>query len=122
MSSTFIRTMLAAAVCAFGLASIAKADALFFEKAAVKTASEATCLRFAGDVARNLDFQNVHKSQSEVAGVKNGVYVSVTCVGRGQQDAIAVVMAVASNFGVAQQIGHLVADKVRGITCFDSPC
>jgi hypothetical protein len=122
MSKTFVRTILAIAVCTFSLASIAKADALFFEKAAVKTNSEATCLRFAGDVARNQSFQNVHKSQSEVAGVKNGVYVSITCVGRGQQNAIAVVMAVAPNFGVAQQIGHLAADKVRGITCFDSPC
>jgi hypothetical protein len=122
MSHTFLRTILAIAVCIFGLASIAHADALFFEKAAVKTNSEATCLRFAGDVARDQGFQNVHKSQSEVAGVKNGVYVSVTCVGRGQQNAIAVVMAVAPNFGTAQQIGHLVADKVRGITCMDSPC
>jgi hypothetical protein len=82
MSNTFLRMTLAAAVFAFGSASIAQADALFFEKAAVKTTSEATCLRFAGDVARTQGFQNVHESQSEVAGVKSGVYLSITCVGR----------------------------------------
>ena len=122
MSITFLRMTLAAAVFAFGSASITQADALFFEKAAVRTTSEATCLRFAGDVARTQGFQNVHESQSEVAGVKSGVYLSITCVGRGPQDAIAVVMAVAPTFGAAQQIGQLVADKVRGVTCFDSPC
>ena len=122
MSKTFIRTILVVAICAFGSAAMAKADALYFEKAAVKTSSEATCLRFASDVARNLGFQNGHSSPSEVAGVKNGVYVSITCVGRGQQSAIAVVMAVASNFALAQQTGHLVADKIRGMVCFDSPC
>jgi len=122
MSHTLTRAILVAAVCSLGSASLAKADALFFEKVAVKTNSEATCLRFAGDVARNENFQNVHKNQAEVAGVKGGVYVSITCVGRGQQEAIAVVMAVAPNFGVAQQTGRLVADKISRITCIDSPC
>ena len=122
MSHALLRMMVVAVFCSLASASLAKADALFFEKVAVRTSSEATCLRFAGDVARNESFQNVHKSQSEVAGTKNGVYVSITCVGRGQQEAIAVVMAVAPNFGVAQQIGHLAADKIRGITCIDSPC
>jgi hypothetical protein len=114
--------MLAATLSAFGIASSANADALYFEKAAVKTASETTCLRFAADTARNLAFQNGHQNAAEVAGVKNGVYVSITCIGRGQQNAIAVVMAVAPNFGLAQQVGHLVADKVKGVICFDSPC
>jgi hypothetical protein len=122
MSSTSVRVILAVVVCTLGFASIAKADALFFEKIAVKTSSEVTCLRFAGDVARIQGFQNVHKNQSEVAGVKNGVYVSITCVGRGQTDAIAVVMAVAPNFTNAQQMGHFVAIKVSQMTCIDSPC
>ena len=122
MSSTSVRTLLGVAICALGLASIAMADALYFEKTPVKTSSEVTCLRFAGDVARIQGFQNVHKSQSEVAGVKNGVYISITCVARGQTDANAVVMAVAPSFTNAQQIGHFVANKVSGMTCIDSPC
>ena len=122
MSTTFVRMIVAAAVCVFEIALMARADALFFEKVAVKTSSETTCLRFAGDVARNEGFQNVHRNPNEVAGVKSGVYVSITCVGRGQQPAIAVIMAVAPSFGTAQQVGHLVADKVKGIGCMDTPC
>jgi hypothetical protein len=122
MSGTSVRTLLGMVVCALALASIAKADALYFEKIQVGTRSEATCLRFAGDVARTQAFQNVHKSQFEVAGVKNGVYLSITCVGRGEMDAIAVVMAVAPNFTNAKQMGEFVAKKVSGIRCIDSPC
>lgn len=100
----------------------ASAEALFYEKVAVKTSSEATCMRFASDVARNQGFRNPHSSPAEVAGEKDGAYVSITCVGRGQQNAIAVVIAMAPNFGLAKQVAGLVADRIKGITCFDSPC
>ena len=122
MSNPLTRRILTFAFCAFGLSCFANADALYFQKVGVRTKSEATCLRFASDVARNQGFQNVHKSESEVAGLKNGVYIAITCVGRGQEDAIAIVMAMAPNFDAAKQTGQLVADKIRGITCFDSPC
>ena len=46
---TRIRIILAA-FCTLGLTSIADADALRFQKVAVKTTSESTCLRFARDV------------------------------------------------------------------------
>jgi hypothetical protein len=108
----------------FGLAfaSPANAAALFFEKVAVKTSSESTCLRFAADVARNQNFRNVHKSGSEVAGEKDGAYVAITCVGRVNQPAIGVIMSVAPTFDNAKQVGHFVADRMKRITCFDSPC
>jgi hypothetical protein len=109
---------IAALVCP----ALAMADALFFEKVAVKTGSENTCLRFARDVARNEGFQNVHSSGAEVAGVKDGVYVAITCVSRGQQPAIAIIMGVAPAFDTAKRIGHSVAGRVQGIICFDTPC
>ena len=112
----------AAVVITLSVASSANADALYFEKAAVKTASEATCVRFAGDVARNQGFRNTHKSAAEVAGEKDGAYVAITCVGRGQQPAIAVVMAVAPKFDLAKQVGSFVAGRMKVITCIDSPC
>ena len=112
----------AAVVIALSVASSASADALYFEKTAVKTASEATCLRFAGDVARNQGFRNTHKNALEVAGEKDGAYVSITCVGRGQQPAIAIVMAVAPKFDQAKQVGNFVAGRMKLITCIDSPC
>ena len=119
MSHKFLQVVAVTTLSFFSVTSSAHADALFFEKAVVKTASETTCLGFAADAARTLNFQNGHRSASEVAGVKDGVYVSITCVGRGQQNAIAVVMAVAPDFGKAQQVGRLVADKVKGIIAFD---
>ena len=103
-------------------ANPAGAVALFFDKVAVKTGSEATCLQFASDVARQEGFTNVHKSSAEVAGEKNGAYVAITCIGRANQEAIAVVMSVASDFNVAKQVGLMVATKLKGIVCFDSPC
>ena len=100
----------------------ADAAALYFEKAVVKTSSEATCLKFAGDVAHKQAFRNVHKNRAEVAGEKDGAYVAITCVGRGGQPAVAVVMSTAGDFAVAKQVGHMVADRIKGIICFDTPC
>ena len=123
MPKFFVSAIVAAvAACSFGLTSTSEADALFFDKAAVKTSSEATCLRFAGDVARNQAFRNVHKNPNEVAGEKDGAYVAITCVGRGQQPAIAIVMAVAPNFELAKRVGQFVAGRMKLITCIDSPC
>jgi len=117
-----MRRVLAIALCNLVFTALANADALYFQKIVVKTRSEVTCLRFASDVARLQGFQNTHKSASEVAGTKNGVYVAITCVARGEQDAIAVVMAVSPNFDNARNVGQFVADKVKGMVCFDSPC
>jgi hypothetical protein len=112
----------AAAVMALGVAVNAHADALYFEKTAVKSSSKPTCLRFAGDVARNQACRSTHSSAMEVAGEKDGVYVAITCVGRGQQPAIAIVMAMAPSFERAKQVGNFVAGRMRAITCIDSPC
>lgn len=123
MSKFFVSALVAVVTASsLGLATSSKADALFFEKPAVKTSSEATCLRFAGDVARNQAFRNVHKNANEVAGEKDGVYVAITCVGRGQQPAIAIVMAVAPNFDLAKRVGQFVAGRLKVIGCIDSPC
>jgi len=98
------------------------AAALYFEKAVVKTKSEATCMRFARDVARNQHFTNGHASGAEVAGEVGGAYVAITCVGRGTQPALAVVMSVAPDFAVARRVGQQVANGMKAITCIDQPC
>lgn len=108
--------------CSVLIAHSANAAALFFDKVAVKTSSEATCLRFAGDVARNQGFKNMHKGPAEVAGEKGGAYVAITCVGRGQQPAVAVVMSVSDSFDTAKQVGRFVADRMTRIGCIDTPC
>ena len=100
-----------------------EAAALYFYKTAVKTTSEKTCYRFASDVARSLGFSNVRSNSLEVAGVKDGAYVSITCVGRGDGlPAIAVVMSAADTFEAAKSAGTLAGEKIKGIICFDSPC
>lgn len=109
-------------VTTIGMASTADANALYFERVLVRTSSEATCFRFAGDVARNLQFRNVRTNRLEVAGEKNGAYVATTCIGRGQDNAMAVVMAVSPTFDVAKQVGTEVANRLKGITCIDLPC
>ena len=110
------------AILALSFTTSAQATALYFEKVPVKTNSENTCLRFASDVARDQGFSNVHKSGTEVAGEKGGAYVAITCIGRGSQQTIAVVMSVTNDFAIAKQVGSLVADKIKGIQCIDSPC
>ena len=109
------------AVLTLVVSQSASAAYLFFEKVAVKTSSEKTCLSFASSSLR--DFKNVHRSSSEVAGSKDGAYVSVTCVGRGQQPAIAVVMSVAdASFDTAKNVGQSVATQIAKIQCIDTPC
>lgn len=99
------------------------AAALYFYKTTVKTASEATCYRFAADTARILGFTNVRSSSLEIAGQFNGAYISITCVGRGSGlQAVAVVMSVADSFQTAQSAGRLAGEKIKGIVCFDTPC
>ena len=97
-------------------------SALYFEKVPVKSSSEKTCLRFAGDVSRDKRFTNGHASGAEVAGEFGGAYIAITCVGRGTQPALAVVMSVAPDFNVARQAGQAVAKRIKEIGCIDQPC
>jgi hypothetical protein len=122
MLTSFRSALALAAILTIGFASTAVADALYFERVLVNSSSEATCYRFASDVARNLSLRNVKKNRLEVAGEKNGTYISVTCIGRGQAKAMAVVMVVSATFDIAKQVGTEVAKHLTGIVCFDSPC
>src|SRR4051794_35911394 len=79
------------------------ATALYFDKVFVKTSSESTCFRFAAAAARLENLRNVHKNALEVAGDKDGAYVSITCVGRNNQPAVAVVMSVSDTLPVAKR-------------------
>ena len=120
---TRVLASLLAGLMTMPLVHEANAAALYFEKTVVKTGSESTCLRFAQDVARNQGFLNTHRNAAEVAGEKDGAYVSVTCVGRGgDQQAIAVVMSTSDSFDVARRVAQQVAAQIRGIVCFDTPC
>lgn len=117
-----LRTLVTLAALGLATAIPANAAALYFVRLEVKTASEATCYRFAQDAARQLGFANVRRGPLEVAGQKGGVYLSTTCVGRGQARVLAVVMATSDSFPAAQQVATEFANKLGGIICFDTPC
>jgi hypothetical protein len=104
------------------VASYVHAASLYFEKFFVKTSSEATCYRFAADAARLQGLQNIHSNRLEVAGERGGAYLSITCVGRGNQSAAAIVMSSADSFAVAKQQAGQLAARIRNMTCIDSPC
>jgi hypothetical protein len=112
-------SILVAGLIITGFASTANATALYFERVLVRTSSEATCFRFADNVAYILQFQNVRSNQLEVAGERNGAYIAITCIGRGQSNAMAIVMAVSPTFDVAQQVGIETANILKGIVNFD---
>lgn len=122
LSLLSVSVIFAVAIVPLALATRANADALYFEKGPVKTSSERTCLRFAGDVAHNQSFENTHSNAVDVAGGKDGVYVSITCVGRGQEPAMVIVMAVEPIFDKAKRVGSFVAGRVKAVTCIDSSC
>ena len=107
------------ALIAVAFADDASAAALYFRKVFVKTSFETTCFSFASDAARLENMRNVHKNALEVAGDKDGAYLSITCVGRSDQPAVAVVMSVSDTFPVAKQAADAVADRITGITRFD---
>jgi hypothetical protein len=106
----------------FVMAPPVHAAALYFEKVPVQTTSEATCLNFARDTLRSQGYSNVHWNKLEAAGNKQDVYVSITCIGRGNQPAMAVAMAAASDFNAAKQLAHAAAEQVKRIVCIDTPC
>ena len=109
-------------IALIGIVSTANANALYFERVTVRTSSEQTCYRFAGDVARDMQLRNIRSNSLEVVGEKNGVYLSTTCIARGQNSAMAVVMAASPTFDSAKQIATEFARRLKGITCIDSPC
>lgn len=94
------------------LAGHAEAGFLYWSKIQVKTGTEAKCMQLAYGVASQ-NLQGVKKSGLEVAGSRNGVYVAITCVGRGGgQQAIGVVMAIGDNGPATVSTRDLIADKL----------
>ena len=94
------------------LAGNADAAFLYWSKIQVKTGTEAKCMQLAAGVAGQ-NLQGVKKSPLEIAGTRNGVYVAITCVGRGGgQNAIGVIMAIDDNGQATIGARDLIADKL----------
>jgi hypothetical protein len=95
----------------FLAAAPVRASALWWSKTEVHVSSEPKCMQLAFSVARE-KLQGVRRSNEEVSGTRTGVYVSITCIGRGTGTPIAMVMAM----GDSDQGTRAVRDDVvRGL-------
>jgi hypothetical protein len=99
-------------------AQTAQAAYLYWGSTAVRTASVKVCFDFAHDTLRNLNFQNIRRSQNEVAGSSGGSYAAITCVATSSR-ATAVVMVVGDNGSETARVRDSLRNKIAGITRFD---
>ncbi len=99
-------------------AKTAQAAFLYWGSTAVKTASTGTCFDFAYNTMRNLNFQNIRRSQSEVAGSSGGSYAAITCVATAPS-ATAMIMVVGDDGGETARVRDDLRNKIAGIIRFD---
>lgn len=99
-------------------AKTAQAAYLYWGSTAVKTASTKTCFDFAYDTMRNLNFQNIRRSQNEVAGSSSGSYAAITCFATAPR-ATAIVMVVGDNGNETARVRDDLRNKIAGIIRFD---
>jgi uncharacterized RmlC-like cupin family protein len=70
-------------------------------------------------VAGRQGLQNIRRTALEVAGTKGNTYVSITCVGRGGQSAIAIVMVTSDAPASAQAIHDQIASALSKTVAID---
>lgn len=99
-------------------AQAAQAAYLYWGSIAVKTASTKTCFDFAYDTMRNLNFQNIRRSQNEVAGSSGGSYVAATCVATAPRTT-AMVMVFGDSGNETARVRDDLRNKIAGIIQFD---
>jgi hypothetical protein len=96
------------------------AAALYWTKFQVKTQNEARCMEFAYGAATQQGLQNIRRIPIEVSGTKAGVYVSLTCVGRGGGlPAIAFVIAMGEDHTNVIAIRDQLASQIARMVSFD---
>ena len=99
-------------------AQTAQAAYLYWGSTAVRTASVKVCFDFAYDTLRNLNFQNIRRSQNEVAGSSAGSYAAITCVATSAR-ATEIVMVVGDKGSETARVRDSLRNKIAGITRFD---
>ncbi len=119
-----LNRMLAGAIALAAIAgltaSASQAAYLYWNKFEVKHSSERVCMSFANSAARGAQLQAIRVSGLEVAGSRDGVYVSMTCVGRSANArAIGVVMTIGDNQNTTISVRDMVSQKFQSVICFD---
>ena len=94
--------------------------ALYWSKFPVRTQKEARCMEFAYGAASQQGLQNIRRIAIEVSGTKAGVYVALTCVGRGGGlPAMAIVIATGDNQSTVIAIRDQLAAQIAKMVSFD---
>ena len=99
-------------------ARTAQAAYLYWGSTAVKTASTKTCFDFAYTAMQSLNFQNIRRSQNEVAGSSGRNYAAITCVATSPR-ATAVVMVMGDDGGETARVRDDLRNKIAGMIRFD---
>ena len=77
-------------------------------------------MEFAYGAASQQGLQNIRRIPIEVSGSKAGVYVSMSCVGRGAGlQAIAIVIAMGENHATVLAIRDQLAGQIARMVSFD---
>lgn len=115
-----VTLLLGGIMCA---AAPAHAYSYYWSKVSVKSSSWQTCMRFASDTARNSNLANVKRDNLGVSGTRNGISVTLTCIGTGgNSPAMAVVIVVGDNDQPTHQLQNELVAFITKVGCIDSPC
>ncbi len=99
-------------------AKATQASFLYWGSTGVKTASTKTCFDFAYTAMQSLNFQNIRRSQNEVAGSSGRSYAAITCFATTPR-ATAIVMVVGEDGGETARVRDDLSKKIAGIIRFD---
>lgn len=99
------------------IAGAARAASLSWGSTTAKTASVGNCLGFAKSAMQDLKFQNVRKSQDEVAGTSGGTCAAITCFATTPR-ATAIVMVVGEDGPETGRVRDSLRTRIAGITSY----
>lgn len=85
--------LLGALSLSLSMPSISAAVSLYWSKGPVRASSPKSCFEFANKSMHDQGFQNIRRSNLEVAGSRQGVYASVTCIGTTPKATVVVMAA-----------------------------
>jgi hypothetical protein len=116
-----LRSSAVAAIALAGFVHAAPVHAayLYWSKVQVSSAEESHCYSFARTAARDA-LSNVRFSPGqEVAGSQGRSYAAITCVGRGGNRAIAVIMVIGEDQGAASRLRDDLAARIQRVRRID---
>ena len=104
-------------------AAPAHAYSYYWSKVEVNATAWRTCMNFANDTASHSNLAQVKRDNLSVSGTRNGISVTITCIGTGgNSPAMAVVIVVGDSDQPTHQLHNDLVGYITKIHCIDSPC